>query len=247
MSLIINVIVGAVIGILINYLADVLPITRRFSRPICTNCGRLFSAKDYLISFKCSNCQHKTSARTIIVLIVSMISCVLLEYFPFSKLDFWTTLPILLFLGVIMVIDIEHRAVLIETSIIGIILFLGYGIVLHRVPQTIIGGVAGFIIMLIFYYLGILFNRVMGKLRHEDIEEVALGFGDVYVCGFLGLLTGWPTIVGTVILGILASGVFSLFYIVIASLARRYHSFTAIPYAPFLILGAIATFYIRFN
>jgi len=247
MSLIINVVAGAVIGILVNYLADVLPITRRFSRPICTNCGNLFSARDYLISFKCSKCQQKTNFRTIIVLIVSMVACVLLEYFPFSSLGFWATLPILLFLGVVMVIDIEHRAVLIETSIAGIVLFLIYGIILSGVPQTIIGGVAGFIIMLAFYYLGILFNRVVGRIRHETIEEVALGFGDVYVCGFLGLLTGWPTIVGTIILGILASGVFSLFYILITTIARKYRSFTAIPYAPFLILGAIATFYIRFN
>lgn len=247
MSLIINVIAGAIIGILINYLADVLPITRRFSRPICTNCGKLFTTRDYLISFKCSNCQQKTSARTIIVLIISMVLCVLLNYFPFSTLNLWATLPILLFLGVIVVIDIEHRAVLIETSIVGIVLFLIYGIILHGVPLTIIGGVAGFIMMLAFYYLGILFNRVMGKIRHETIEEVALGFGDVYVCGFLGLLTGWPTIVGTIILGIFASGIFSLFYILISSIARRYRSFTAIPYAPFLILGAIATFYIRFN
>jgi len=247
MALIINVIAGAVIGILINYLADVLPITRRFSRPICTNCGKFFTARDYLISFRCSNCHQKTGFRTIVVLVVSMVLCILLKFFPFSRLDFWSTLPILLFLGVIMVIDIEHRAVLIETSVVGIILFMVYGIVLHGVPQTIIGGVAGFIIMLVFYYLGILFNRVVGKIRHEEIEEVALGFGDVYVCGFLGLLTGWPTVVGTVILGILASGIFSLFYILITSLARRYRSFTAIPYAPFLILGAIATFYIRFN
>ncbi|HNW14986.1 MAG TPA: zinc ribbon domain-containing protein, partial [Anaerolineaceae bacterium] len=37
----INAIVGAVAAVIINYLSDVLPITRRLSRPICLNCGKL--------------------------------------------------------------------------------------------------------------------------------------------------------------------------------------------------------------
>ncbi len=246
MSLIINAVAGAVIGILINYLSDVLPITRRFTRPICTDCAKFYSLRDYFISFRCSNCGKKTGARTIIVLILSMLICILLHFFPFSTLSFWATLPIVLFLGMIMVIDIEHRAVLIQTSIAGIILFLVYGWILHGFLRTIIGGVAGFLIMLGLYYFGILFTRIAGRIKNQEIDEVALGFGDVYVCSFLGLLTGWPTIAGTIIMAILASGVFSLLYILVNIIARRYRSFSAIPYTPFLILGAIATFYIRF-
>ena len=61
---------------------------------------------------------------------------------------------------------------------------------------------------------------------------------------FLGLLTGWPTIAGTIIIAILASGAFSLLFIISLVITRKYRAFSAIPYAPFLILGAIATFYI---
>ncbi len=246
MSLIINAVAGAIVGILINYLADVLPITRRFTRPICINCAKFYSMRDYLISFRCSNCGKKTSIRTVIVLIVSILTCILLEFFPFSKLGFWATLPIILFLGVILVIDIEHRAVLIETSMVGIGLMLAYGWIIHGLLRTMIGGVTGLLIMLGLYYFGILFTKIAGRIRHQEIEEVALGFGDVYVCSFLGLLTGWPTIIGAIIMAILASGVFSLLYILINVILRRYRSFSAIPYAPFLILGAVATFYIRF-
>ena len=99
--------------------------------------------------------------------------------------------------------------------------------------------------MIIFYYFGILFSKVLGKIRKQEIEEVALGFGDVYVCGFLGLLTGYPLIIGTILLAIIASGIFSFLYIIIKMLLKNYHALTAIPYTPFLIAGAIATFYIQ--
>lgn len=244
MPFIINVVVGALIGLLINYLADVLPITRKFSRPICLNCGKPFTFREYLFSFKCSKCGNKTSIRVIVVLLLSIACSVMIEFFPFANLGFWATLPLLLFLGVILVIDIEYRVVLKETSYIGLVLMFGYGIYLHGFLPTLFGGLAGLLIMLGFYFLGILFNKLMGRIRGQQIEEVALGFGDVYVTTFLGFLTGWPAIIAVLILAILASGVFSLFYILVKSILRKYQSFSAIPYTPFLILAAVAIFFL---
>lgn len=244
MPFIINVVVGALIGLLINYLADVLPITRKFSRPICLNCGKPFTFREYLFSFKCSKCGNKTSIRVIVVLLLSIACSVMIEFFPFANLGFWATLPLLLFLGVILVIDIEYRVVLKETSYIGLVLMFGYGIYLHGFLPTLFGGLAGLLIMLGFYFLGILFNKLMGRIRGQQIEEVALGFGDVYVTTFLGFLTGWPAIIAVLIFAILASGVFSLFYILVKSILRKYQSFSAIPYTPFLILAAVAIFYL---
>jgi len=244
MPFVINVVVGALIGLLINYLADVLPITRKFSRPICLNCGKPFTFRDYLFSFKCSKCGNKTSIRVIVVLLLSIVCSVMIEFFPFANLGFWATLPLLLFLGVILVIDIEYRVVLKETSYIGLMLMFGYGIYLHGFLPTLFGGLAGLLIMLGLYFLGILFNKLMGRIRGQQIEEVALGFGDVYVTTFLGFLTGWPAIIAVLILAILASGVFSLFYILVKSILHKYQSFSAIPYTPFLILAAVAIFYL---
>lgn len=244
MAFIDNVLIGALVGILINYLADVLPITRKLSKPICLNCGKVFSLREYLFSFKCPKCKRKTPARVIIVLTLSMISGVLIEFFPFGGLNFWATLPLMLFLGVILVIDIEYRVVLKETSYIGLALLFVYGIILHGFLPTLFGGLAGLLIMLGLYFLGVLFNRIMGRIRGQNIEEVALGFGDVYVTTFLGFLTGWPAIIAVLLLAILASGVFSLFYIVVKAILRKYQSFSAIPYTPFLILAAIAISYI---
>lgn len=243
-NIFINAFTGLIVGIVINYLADVLPYTRRLSSPLCNSCNHKYTLKEYLFSRVCESCRARRSIRGILVVMVSIVICVLLEYFPLRGLTFWPTIPILLFLGIVFVIDVEHRAVLIQTSIAGFILFFIYGVYLSGWLNTIIGGAAGFLIMLGLYYLGILFNRVMGKIRNQEIEEVALGFGDVYVSGFLGFFTGWPTIIGTIIMAIIGSGVFSLLFILVLIFGRRYKAFSAIPYAPFLILGALATFYI---
>jgi len=244
MNLFINVLVGAIAGVLINYFADVLPIRRRFTRPICLNCGKPYIWRDYFFAFRCKNCGQKTSVRVILVILLSMaVSCALI-YFPFGNLNFWATVPILIFLGTILVIDIEYRVVLKETSYFGLVFMLFYGVLLHGFIPTVLGGGAGFAIMIVFYYLGILFNKVVGRIRKQEIDEVALGFGDVYVTTFLGFFTGWPNIIAVLLLAILASGVFSLFYILVMTIARRYRTFSAIPYTPFLIVAAISIFYL---
>jgi len=245
MSLILVVIVGGIIGILINYFSDVLPVSRRIARPICRVCNQPYSIKDYLISYRCSICGNRTSTRSIIVLISAIGICILLIFFPFSILGFWETLPILIFLGVIMVIDIEHRVVLFQTSIFGFVLFFLYGIRLRGLLSTIFGTLAGFLIMLSFYYLGIAFTKIAGKLRHQKIDEVAFGFGDVCVGTILGLLTGWPLIVGVIFISILAFVAFSLVLLFVLLLAKRYHAFSnAQPFTTFLILGVITIFYL---
>ena len=245
MSLILVVIAGGIIGILINYFSDVLPVSRRIARPLCRVCNQPYSIKDYLISWRCSICGNKTSTRSIIVLISAIIICILLKFFPFSILGFWETLPILIFLGVIIVIDIEHRIVLVQTSIFGFVLFFIYGIRLHDLLSTIIGTLAGFLIMLIFYYLGIAFTKIAGKLKHQKIDEVAFGFGDVLIGTILGLLTGWPVIVGAIFIALLAFLAFSIVLLFALFLAKRYQAFSnAQPFTIFLILGAITVFYL---
>ena len=245
MLLILNVIVGGLVGILINYLSDVLPISRRFTRPVCPSCSQAFSFRDYLSFKNCPNCGNKRSKRSFIVLISIIVICILLYFFPFSGLSFWASLPILTFLGVIVVIDIEHRAVLLETSIFGFILFLIYGIILHGLAITIVGGLVGFLITILFYLLGIAYVKIAGKVRHQVIDEVAFGFGDVLAGTFLGLLLGWPSVFGAIITAIFTFGAYSLIYIVSLLISKRYNAFAnALPFTPFLVLGTVVLFYL---
>lgn len=243
--LILVAIVGLASGYLINYLADVLPKTRRFSKPDCPDCETPYNDKDYLLLRKCPNCGHKRRPRTYIVLVGAVLASILLRLYPFSELSFLTNLPLMIFLGTIVVIDMEHRLVLIETSLFGIALCLMYGLILRKPTQTFLGGLNGFLFMLVFYVLGIIFTALVGKLRGKNISEVAFGFGDVFAGTFLGLLTGWPGIMGAIILALLIFAVFSILLILGLFITKRYRSFTsAQPLVPFLVLGAVIMLYL---
>jgi len=174
-----------------------------------------------------------------------VVVCILLHYFPFHNLGFWATLPILTYLGLVAVIDIEHHLVLGETTLFGIVLFLIYGVVLHGWTSTLVGALAGFLIMLVFYFLGMAFSKIVGKLRHREISEVAFGFGDVTTSGILGLFAGWPVIIGSIILGFITFTVYSVIFLSILILTKKYKAFAnALPFTPFLILGMIIIYYL---
>ena len=245
MTLAIKVIVGGIIGMLINYLSDVLPVSRRFTKPLCKVCNQSFSIKDYLVYFRCSQCGSRKPIRSIIVLISTIVVCMLLNFYPFPNLGFWATLPILIFLGAILVIDIEHHAVLVETSIFGFVLFFAYGMMLTGFQRTITGALAGFMVMLVFYFMGFAFSKLVGALRHQAIDEVVFGFGDVCLGVNLGLLTGWPLIIGAIAISIIAFEVFTLAFFIALLISRKYHAFSsALPFTPFLIIGAVVIFYL---
>ncbi|MBL8050057.1 MAG: hypothetical protein JNM46_02460, partial [Anaerolineales bacterium] len=47
-SLIIPIIVGWLAGVIVNYLSDVLPRTRRLTQPVCLQCNEPFTWNEYL-------------------------------------------------------------------------------------------------------------------------------------------------------------------------------------------------------
>jgi len=109
--------------------------------------------------------------------------------------------------------------------------------------DTLIGGTFGFGSMLVFYFVGEWYVRRMSKKRKLFPNEVALGFGDVNLAGIIGLLLGWPAIVAGLFLAIFAGGLVSLGIVIGMLILKKYKASTAIPYAPFLILGAIYLLY----
>ena len=245
LSWVVRVLVGLAAGVMINYLADVLPKSRRFARPVCQACDQSLSIKDYLLLRNCPECRNWRRVRSIIVLLAAATVSILLSIFPFAGLNYWASLPILVFLGAIVVIDIEHRLVLYETSLVGVALFLIYGIVLRGIVATLSGGLGGFAIMMVFFLTGFLFVRILGRIRNKEIKEVAFGFGDVAAGTFLGLFTGWPVILGAVIIAFVVFGIYSLFVLLALLVTKKYRAFSnALPFAPFLVLGVIVIFYL---
>lgn len=235
---------GTFSGVLINYLADVLPESRKLSKPRCPSCERPFNLREYLLLTKCIGCGKRPRTRPIMVHASAIIFTIFLKYFPFSSLSFLATLPLLIFVGVIVVIDFEHRLVLFETSIFGFVLCLVYGIFLHGLKITLLGGLGGLLIMLSFYFMGKGFTRVIGWIKHQKLETVAFGFGDVTLGTILGLLTGWPMVVGAIVITMLVFVAFSFGLFIYLIATKKYEAFAStLPFTTFLVIGAVAILY----
>jgi len=241
----IPLVLGWLSGWLVNYLADALPFTRNFSPPVCPACQATYGGLDYLFFRRCRTCEKRRSPRTLIVQALMTVAPALVWIFPGQTLPFPLAFILLVYLAVVLVIDLEHRLILHPVSVAGALLGLGIGIFLrgkqsmsYGITSTLLGGAAGYGIMLVFYFMGEVFVKRMAKKRGLSTDEVALGFGDVNLSGILGLLLGWRAIFACLLFAILAGGLVSLVIILWMLMTRKFKAFFAIPYAPFLILSA---------
>lgn len=244
LSIILIGLLGWVVGLVLNYLADVLPIFRKLTLPRCRKCNEVISWKHYISGAACSYCGQIRSIRFWAVQILTTVIYMLVWYWPPARLGFWLSILIFSFFGLIAIIDIEHRLILNPTSLAGIIILLPIGIIWNGWISALIGGAAGFGIMLAIFGLGILFNRMLSRMRGQTIEEEALGFGDVNLAGILGLLLGWPKIGISLFFAIFLAGIVSGIILIGRLITRTYQAFEPIPYAPFLLIAAAVMVYL---
>lgn len=231
-------------GMLVNYLSDVLPGKRKLSAPYCLACESSMPILNYLFwPRRCSICGQSRSYRAWVIEAIFIIAAVWLWLNPGMRFSFIAGVVLLTYFGVVTVIDIEHRLILHPVSLVGAVLGILYGIQMHGVWSTLIGGLVGYAAMLALYILGILFSAYQARRRGESQFEDALGFGDVNLSGILGLLLGWPGIVAGLLLTILLAGAISLIYLLLMVARKRYDTGLAIPYGPFLVASAIWLLY----
>jgi leader peptidase (prepilin peptidase) / N-methyltransferase len=240
MNVIVAIILGYVAGWLVNYLSDVLPTLRKLSRPLCAHCGTPFRWSDYLLVSACRECKRPRSWRTYIVLVTAPIISAILWITPPAQFGYWIGLLVLTYFGVVVVIDVEHRLILHIVSLVGVAIGLLAGFTANGPVWTLLGGLAGLLIMFVLYQFGVLFARYRARKLGVDDDEEALGFGDVILTGVIGLMLGWPQITRGLIIAILAGGMISLLLIVVLSAMRRYQSMNVFfAYGPYLVLGAV--------
>ena len=258
--ILIPVVLGWLAGFFINYAADVLPVSRRFSQPACPHCQTPFPWADYLTLRACRSCGKERSLRTWLVQLLAVAAFVYFWLFPSNALGYWLGAVILIYFGIITVIDLEHRLILHPTSLFGAILGLVVGTYLYytalkysflaSIGASLLGGLIGFGIMFLFYQLGAIVARYrarkMQAAGQAADDEEALGGGDVYLLGVLGLMVGSKFIPDVLARGIILGGLVSLLLILGIFLRRRYSSdalMTFIPYGPYFILAAFYTLF----
>lgn len=239
--LILVVFIGWLCGILINYVSDVMPYKRRLATPFCTNCEEPQPLLNYLFwPRRCPHCSTLRTRRSWVVEIATILIAIWLWEQSNLVLGFWVSILVVIYFGIVVVIDLEHHLIMHPVSLVGGILALVIGFQLHGLLDTILGGLAGFGAMLVLYILGALFARFIVRRSREGFNDEALGFGDVILGGILGLLLGWPAIIAGLFFAILLAGGVSIIYLILSVLTRKYRAFTFIPYGPFMIAGAAA-------
>lgn len=222
---------GLLLGLMINYLADRLPWERSLGYPLCHICGASQGWLDYLLMRRCPHCGKAVAWRNYVVLLLS----VLLGIWITGKYGWWVFLTLEYFL-LVAVMDIEHRVILYPVSLLGIVLGLLVGALAHGWPQTLVGGAVGGGFMYLLYLGGRAYGRWASKRHGLDVPEEGLGFGDVTLSFILGLILGLSQVLTGLILGVLLAGIFGVVYLLVS---RGRAALQPIPYAPFLLLGAL--------
>jgi leader peptidase (prepilin peptidase)/N-methyltransferase len=240
------IIPGWLLGALVNYLADVLPLRRRLTKPFCIVCDTEQSWLNYLVwPRRCQSCNQHRGIRVWIVEIFFILASVIISFSPPVKLGYWLGMIVLAYFGVVVLIDLEYRLIMHPVSIFGAVLGVLVGTLRVGLGRSLIGGVAGFVIMWLIYQLGVWIIKLVNRWRGQPVNDVALGFGDVNLSGVLGLMLGWPLILIGLVVAVLVGGLVSFIYILVMLVTRKYQAFAALPYGPFLVIGAVVLIYFQ--
>jgi len=244
---------GLLVGAFINLCADQLPRWRRLHHtPSCPACKQPYPPWAWIgivayLAFRrdCRHCGASISWRHPLVELATAL------LFAFLWQRYGPTIYLLLYslysaiFVLVVVIDLEHRLILNVVIYPAWMLALLGSLVRPEPPYfyrlALVGGALGFGILYLVYLLGELFVKVLSKARGKPVNAVAFGFGDVRLGGFIGSVLGFPSVLLALFLAVLLGGVVGfLYWFIRAVILRRYSLFTAIPYGPFLVVGAMA-------
>lgn len=246
---------GFLVGAFLNLCADQLPRTRRLRwPPVCPYCGRPRPLWAWIgtvayLRFKpdCPSCAAPISWRhPLVELGTAVLFAFVWQRYSAGALLVPYTIYSAIFV-LVLVIDLEHRLIL------NVVIYPAWALALlagffHPTPYfyrlALLGGAFGFGLLFLIYLGGELFVKVLSRQRGEPIHAVAFGFGDVRLGGFIGLILGFPDIFPALFLAVLLGGLAGLLYwFARAIILRRYSLFTALPYGPYLIIGAMAVMF----
>jgi leader peptidase (prepilin peptidase)/N-methyltransferase len=93
------------------------------------------------------------------------------------------------------------------------------------------------------HFIGLLFAAVFFGLIIFLSKGKGMGWGDFKLASALGLIFGWPDILVILVLSFLLGGISGI----ILMLSRKKHFKEAVPFGPFLVLGATLIFFFGFQ
>lgn len=187
------------------------------------------------------------TAALMILLVLSVNNDNSLSTMSIVQFTIWTIYMAIF--ALITIIDIEHKLILFVVIVPSVILalidaslttFLGNGFILPTIRDALFGGAMGFTVFFVMYNGGFLFTYVMGKIRGQEITEVAFGYGDVMLATLSGIILGWRSLIFAMSVTVLLGALGALIYLISRRLlGEKYSAFTAIPYGPYIVAGTI--------
>lgn len=239
---------GSLIGSFLNVLILRLPEGQTLrGRSMCFHCKHFLAYYDLfpLISYlilrgKCRYCREKISARYFIIELISglLFGFVVLNsafYAPFDLVMLVRTLIVVSLLIVIFVVDYEHFLILDSVLLFGaafVVLanialdFLLFGSVNLSINSFLLSGLLGGGVAFSVFY--ILWFGSKGRW---------MGFGDVKLVFFLGLIVGWPLILLLLMLAFCIGSLVSVPLLLTKTKSLK----SALPFGTFLSIACLIT------
>jgi len=236
-------ILGFLTGGLVNQLGSDLPARRKLTRPHCPYCGQdrprwqWLALPAFLVGrARCLNLECKRRIRwrhpLVEIGLAASFGYLWVALGPYDqpalyvKLFFYLIYAIIF--ALILITDIERKLILhvVTFPAIGLAIVASFFLP-DIVPKTALaGGAVGF-----FTFL---FLVLVGKIA---FGSGAMGEGDITLATFIGLITGFPLIIETIVLTTFVGAAISAVLLITRVRTMRDY----IPYGPFLIIGAVIT------
>ena len=224
-------VLGAIVGSFLNVVAYRLPRHESLITPAshCPSCGTPVKPYDNVpilswlaLRGHCRSCGGTISARYPLVEALTAALCVGAVLVHHSAAAIALSVVLILLVVPAALIDLEHRIIPNRITALGAALALAIGLALDPAgePERLIAGAAagGFLLLAALAYPG------------------GMGMGDVKLAGMIGLFLGAavaPALLTALLAGVLVGAV------VIARRGARVGRKTAVPFGPFLALGAL--------
>ncbi len=224
-------VIGALAGSFLNVVVHRLPRRESLVRPAshCPHCGVPVKPYDNIpiLSFlllrgRCRNCSGRISPRYPLVEALTAALCVGAVLSHESAAGIALSVTLVLLVVPAALIDLEHRIIPNRLTAAGAILALALGTALDPAgePERLLAAAAagGFLLLAAIAYPG------------------GMGIGDVKLAGVMGLFLG-RSVAAAIVVALLSGVLVGM--VIIARKGARAGRKTAVPFGPFLALGAL--------
>jgi leader peptidase (prepilin peptidase)/N-methyltransferase len=243
MELILFVLIGWLVGALVNRAADNLPVHRSLlAAPQCPYCGTLRPVFDQLAMLRfllwrgcCSNCHAPIMLRAPLVEIANASAYIFL-WARYGTTMQWLLMAIYTTVFLLVIVtDLEHRLIF-NIVILPAILFAALASPFSQlgIARSLVGGAMAFVIVFAIY----VFAKIFARVRGLKIAGGVFGQSDVSLATFVGIVTGFPAVLSALLYAILLAGAGALLLLVYQFVVyRRLALYAVFPYGPFFCIA----------